>query len=107
MSAPVTSVLTIDFSRRLADVSRPSEIPTDCTEYWRFAILNDGSLWLGDVRQSHPRNTRDGFYAALSGNTLFISARGYSANLREIVTESMIGWFMKSAGLRCREVRVT
>ncbi len=98
--------VAVDFSRRLPDISRPADIPPDCQQYWRFAILNDGSLWVGDVRQSHPRNTRDGFYAALSRTTLFVSPRGYSGNLREVVTRDVIQSFARIARLTVTDIEM-
>lgn len=45
--------------------------------YGRFAILQDGTLWVGDLHSSHPRDTKVGWYWAVSGEGKFlISARG-------------------------------
>jgi hypothetical protein len=45
--------------------------------YGRFAILRDGSLWVGDLHSSHPQDTEVGWYWAVSGeNKLLISPRG-------------------------------
>lgn len=45
--------------------------------YGRFAILQDGTLWVGDLHSSHPRDTKVGWYWAVSDDgTFFFSARG-------------------------------
>jgi len=33
--------------------------------YGRFALLRDGSLWLGDARSAHPADTAKGWYWAI------------------------------------------
>ena len=45
--------------------------------YGRFALLGDGSLWVGDARSSHPADTARGWYWALDTmGDLILSPRG-------------------------------
>jgi hypothetical protein len=63
---------------RLPDISSFADLSHyGYQSYGRFAILNDGSLWVGDLHSSHPRDTMVGWYWAISEREeLLISARG-------------------------------
>ncbi len=64
--------------KRLPDInSYPEFEKTGLRAYGRFAILNDGSFWFGDLQSSHPRDTKAGWYWAVdSARNVLISARG-------------------------------
>lgn len=63
---------------RLPDINSERQLQT--TQYWaygRFAILLDGSFWLGDLHSSHPSATKTGWYWAVDmQGDLAVSARG-------------------------------
>jgi len=63
---------------RLPDISSFADLDRHgLVSYGRFALLQDGSLWVGDLHSSHPRDTKIGWYWAVSGEgKLLISARG-------------------------------
>ncbi len=51
-------------------------VPPEFDKYGRFAITTDNLFWVGEEKSSHPPNTKEGFYYALAGKTLYISPRG-------------------------------
>lgn len=55
--------------------------------YGRFAFLNSGSSWFGDLRSSHPATTRTGWYWSIdSGGQLLVSPRGAQTDLELLKT---------------------
>jgi hypothetical protein len=101
-------VITVDLTVRLPDIDRPENIPANFDEYGRFAILSSGSLWHGPYSTSHPHNTRDGFYWAKSGDTIYLSPRGSLLGWPDIITDEIILWLLTSLDLRRKysQVRV-
>jgi len=63
---------------RLPDIDSYPELEmSGLLDYGRFAILNDGSFWFGDLMSSHPQNTRTGWYWGIDpAKNVIISARG-------------------------------
>ena len=65
-------------SGRLPDLDGPEEArERGLLAYGRFALLRDGSLWIGDARSSHPADTARGWYWAIDTmGDLILSPRG-------------------------------
>jgi hypothetical protein len=92
-------VITVDLTVRLPDINQRKYIPKHFDDYGRFAILSNGSLWHGPCSSSHPRTTRDGFYWAKSGDTLYLSPRGALLGWPGIITDEIIQWLLTSLHL--------
>ncbi len=95
-------ILTVDLSRRLPDIDSYDSLPPEYDDYGRFAVLRTGALWNGPITSSHPPTTRDGFYWALSGDTLYLSPRGSTMGWPEIMTKELIRWIARRIGLKRR-----
>ena len=67
--------------------------------YGRAAILNTGSLWVGNEKTSHPK-CKIGFYYAVSGNVLFLSPRGVASDWMDSVSDDLIRMIAKATGLK-------
>lgn len=87
--------IIVDCSRRLPDVNRERDVPSDLDWYGRCAIVRDGTLWLGGVSSSHPRTTATGFYVGLSGRTLFVSPRGCTLDWEDLVTAELVQFVLQ------------
>lgn len=63
---------------RLPDIDSDRQLQQiEYLSYGRFAILLDGSFWLGDLHTSHPTVTKIGWYwAVYKQGDLAVSARG-------------------------------
>jgi hypothetical protein len=96
---PKVSVLTIDLTRRLPDINKRVQLPREYDDYGRFAILNDGTYWNASLDSIHPQNTRDGFYWAMDGGTLFLSPRGSAMNWPAIINDHLVLWLLRRLGL--------
>lgn len=66
--------------------------------YGRFARLNSGGLWFGDVRSTHPESTKAGWYWAIGADgDLLVSSRGSSldAELLFAGDRSILAWLLE------------
>jgi hypothetical protein len=98
--------LTVDLTCRLPDINRNRDLPPEYEEYGRFAVLNNGRFWNGDIRSSHPPNTRDGFYWAIRGSTLFLSPRGSTYNWPQVISDDLIRWLVRRLALSASHGRI-
>jgi len=90
--------LTISLERRLPDINKPSALPSEYDDYGRIAVLKSGKIWIGGIGSSHPRDTVEGFYYALAGDTLYLSPRGYDS--RDKLTDDDLRGFVRQIKLR-------
>ena len=95
-------ILTVDLTRRLPDIDSYKALPPEYDDYGRFAVLRTGAIWNGPITSSHPPMTRDGFYWALSGDTLSLSPRGSTMGWPQIMTNKLIRWIARRIGLKRR-----
>jgi hypothetical protein len=96
------SYLVVDLTRRLPDENSHSKVLAEYDDYGRFAILKNGTLWYAGRHSSHPSDTQDGFYWALSGNTLYLSPRGSTYNWPGIMTDEIIRTLARRLNLQKR-----
>jgi hypothetical protein len=101
-------VIVVDFTRRLPDVNSLDGIPADLDDFGRFAVLRNGALSFGDVHSTHPRDTQEGFYWAVSGDRLYISPCGSTYRWQAHITPSVIEWLIDKIGTfrRYRQFRI-
>ena len=95
-------ILTIDLTRRLPDIDSYDSLPAEYEEYGRFAVLRNGTYWSAPIMSSHPPTTKDGFYWAVIGDTLYLSPRGTTMGWPEIMTDDLIRWIARKIGLKGR-----
>lgn len=88
-------ILAVDLCTRLPDVDCYRNLPHRFEDYGRLAILNSGTFWSGDIRSSHPPNTREGFYWATRGDTLFLSPRGALLGWQAALSCGILPWFFR------------
>ncbi len=96
--------ITINFTKRLPDINKQSQLPSDYSDYGRFAITNKGNLWFAGISSSHPPDTKDGFYWALSGNTIFISPRGSTFGFPEIIGNDIIEFLLDKLRIKTKHI---
>ncbi len=97
---------TINFTKRLPDINKQSQLPPGYNDYGRFAITNNGNLWFAGISSSHPPDTKDGFYWALSSYSLFISPRGSTFGFPEIIGEDIINWLLDKLRIRVKQINI-
>jgi len=98
--------ITINFTKRLPDINKYSQLPAEYTDYGRFAITHNSKLWFAGISSSHPQDTKDGFYWAISGNTIFISPRGSTLNFPDIIGADIIEWLLMKLKISPNEVKI-
>ena len=93
-------VLTVDLTRRLPDVDRLTSLPDDLEYYGRFALLQSGILWFGDIHSSHPGTSQARFYWAVGNRTLFISPDGSTLGWQELINAKTVRFLAAKLDLR-------
>jgi hypothetical protein len=95
-------VLVVDLSRRLPDISQLESMPEDIEQYGRFAVLQSGMLWFGDIHSSHPGTATACFYWALGDHTLYISPDGSTLRWQELINAKTVRFLADNLKLRRR-----
>ena len=96
------SILIINLSRRLPDVHHLEDLSPDLERYGRCAVLRNGTFWYGETMSSHPPVTKEGFYWAFAGSTLYFSPRGAAIHWEQYITDDFIRFVAEKAGLKGR-----
>jgi hypothetical protein len=99
-SANLDWVLTVDLTRRLPDIDRLTSLPDDLEYYGRFALLQSGILWFGDIHSSHPGTSQARFYWAVGDRTLFISPDGSTLGWQELINAKTVRFIAAKLDLR-------
>lgn len=95
-------VLTVDLTRRLPDIGQLASMPDDIEQYGRFAILQSGMLWFGDIHSSHPGTAQACFYWAVGGDRLFISPDGSTLGWQDLINAKTVKFLASELKLRRR-----
>ncbi|MFP4566883.1 MAG: hypothetical protein ACLFNX_10310 [Spirochaetaceae bacterium] len=95
-------VLIVDLTRRLPDISNLEFLPEDLDSYGRFAIMQTGMIWFGDIHSTHPATTQVGYYWARSEDVLYISPRGAALGWEEMIDSNVVNYIADKLGLRRR-----
>ncbi len=95
-------VLTVDLTRRLPDISSLDSMPQDLEQYGRFAILQSGILWFGDIHSSHPGTAQACFYWAVVDRTLYLSPDGSTLGWQDLVNAKTVKFIAAKLNLRRR-----
>lgn len=98
--------ILIDFTKRLPDINKYSQLPQGFSDYGRFAITNSNNLWFAGIISSHPSDTKNGFYWATSGGTVFISPRGSNFGFPQNITQDIIVWLLKKLGIKVKQINI-
>ncbi len=81
--------ITINFTKRLPDINKQSQLPPGYNDYGRFAITNNDDLRFASISSSH---------------SLFISPRGSTFGFPEIIGEDIIGWLLDKLRIRVKQI---
>jgi hypothetical protein len=95
-------ILVVDFTRRLPDVVSIDAMDDDLDAFGRFAILQSGMYWFGDIHSSFPPTIRVGFFWALSDNRLYVSPTGVSLDWEFYITEDTLDFLAEKLALKRR-----
>ncbi len=95
-------VLVVNLTRRLPDIDQLESLPEDLDTYGRFAILQSGILWFGDIHSSHPGTATACFYWAVGGRTLYISPDGSTLGWQDLINEKTVKFIAGELKLRRR-----
>ena len=93
-------ILTVDLTRRLPDIDVLASVPDDVQQYGRFAILQSGMLWFGDVHSSHPGTSQARFYWAMGEKTLYISPDGSTLGWHDLINAKTVKFIAAQLKLR-------
>jgi hypothetical protein len=92
--------LVVDLTRRLPDVMSIEALDRDLDAYGRFAILQSGMLWFGDIHSSFPSTIQVGFFWALGDNRLYISPTGCTLDWEDYISAKTVHFLADKLALR-------
>ncbi|MFP4431984.1 MAG: hypothetical protein ACLFPV_12095 [Spirochaetaceae bacterium] len=95
-------ILIVDLTRRLPDIGSLESMPEDIEQYGRFALLQSGMLWFGDIHSSHPGTATACFYWAIGDRTLYISPDGSTLRWQELINAKTVRFLADNLKLRRR-----
>jgi hypothetical protein len=92
--------LVVDLTRRLPDVTSIEALEEDLDAFGRFAILQSGILWFGDIHSSFPSTIQVGFFWALGENRLYISPTGCTLDWEDYISAKTVHFLADKLALR-------
>jgi hypothetical protein len=89
--------MTVKLNIRLPDIHDFKFLDERFNQYGRCALLTDGSFWFGNIKSSHPANTKEGFYWAVDlSKNLYISPRGASLGFEKYLSEDFLSFLIEN-----------